>query len=49
MHPGEYTGTTTYEQAFAPKDITLYIGARRLDIESCTDLKLEAATQTTYR
>ena len=48
MRPGEYTGTTTDEQAFALEDITLYIGARRLDNESCTDLELEAATQTMY-
>mmetsp|Transcript_19544 Transcript_19544/g.20962 ORF Transcript_19544/g.20962 Transcript_19544/m.20962 type:complete len:150 (+) Transcript_19544:76-525(+) len=48
MHPDEYTGTTTNEQTFALKDIMFYIDLRRLDNESCTDLELKAATQTTY-
>ena len=48
MCPGEYTGTTTDDQAFALKDITFYIGARRLDNATCSDLELQAATQTTY-
>ena len=48
MRPGEYTGTTTDEQAFVLDDIAFYIGLRRLDNELCSDLELEAATQTTY-
>ena len=48
MRPGEYTDTTTDEQAFALIDIMFYIGLRRLDNESCTDLELKASTQTTY-
>ena len=31
MHPGEYTGTTTYDQAFALEDIVFYISLRHLD------------------
>ena len=48
MCPCKYTGTTSDKQAFALEDITFYIGLRRLDNETCTDLELEAATQTTY-
>ena len=48
MRPGKYIGTTTDKQAFVLKDIEFYIGIWRLDNESCTDLELEAATQTMY-
>ena len=48
MRPGEYTGTTTNDQAFELEDITFYIGAQRLDNATCSDLELQAATQTTY-
>ena len=48
MRSGKYTSTTTNEQAFSLEDITFYIGMGCLDIEFCTDLELEAATQTTY-
>ena len=48
MRPGEYTGTTTDDQAFALDDVAVYIGARRLNHATCSDLELQAATQTTY-
>ena len=43
MRSDKYTGTTSKKQAFALEDITFYIGLRRLDNETCTDLKLEVA------
>ena len=48
MRPGEYTGTTTDDQAFALDDVAVFIGSRRLDNEFCSDLELAAATHTTY-
>ena len=48
MRPSKYTGTTSNKQVFALQDITLYIGLRRLNNDTYTDLELEAATQTTY-
>ena len=48
MRPGEYNGTTTNKQAFAFDGIAFYIGLKRLNNEFCSDLELEAATQTTY-
>ena len=40
MRPGEYTGTTTDDQAFALDDIAVYIGARRLNHATCSNLEL---------
>ena len=48
MRPGEYTGTTTDDQAFALDDVAVFIGSRRLNNEFCSDLELTAATHTTY-
>ena len=39
---------TTHDQAFALKDTTFYISLRRHDNETCANLELETATQTTY-
>ena len=48
MRPGEYTGTTSNDQAFALDDVAVFIGSKRLDNEFCSDLELAAATHTTY-
>ena len=44
LHPGEYTGTTTDDQAFALNDIALFIGTRWLHNKHSSDPKLLAAT-----
>ena len=48
MRPSKYTGTTTDDQAFTLDDVTVYIGAQRLNHATCSDLELRVATQTTY-
>ena len=40
MRSGEYTGTTTDDQAFALEDITFCIGVRHLNNATCSDLEL---------
>ena len=49
LRPGEYTGTTTDDQAFSLNDITLYLLNRRLSLKDASDDEIEAATQVTYR
>lgn len=44
LRPGEYTGTTTDDQAFALNDVALFIGTRRLHNEHSSDPELLAAT-----
>lgn len=48
MCPGEYTGTTTNDQAFALEDFTFYIGLRCLNNDLSSDHEIEAVTSTTY-
>ena len=48
LHPGEYTGTTTDDAAFALRDVALHLGARLLDHETATAAEIEAATSVTY-
>ena len=42
--PGEYTGTTTDDQAFALNDVALFIGTRQLHNEHSSEPELLAAT-----
>ena len=42
--PGEYTWTTAYDQAFALKAVTLFMGTRRLHNEHSSEPELLAAT-----
>jgi len=44
LRPGEYTGTTTDDQAFALQDVALFLGARRLSNEHSSEFEIEAAT-----
>ena len=44
LRPGEYTGTTTDDQAFALKDVVLFLGGRRLDNALTSDVEIQAAT-----
>jgi hypothetical protein len=48
LRPGEYTGTTTDDQAFSLDDVTLYLGDRRLHNDLSSDHELGAATSVTY-
>lgn len=48
LRPGEYTGTTTDDQAFSLEDVTLYLGDRRLHNDLSPDHEIEAATSVTY-
>ena len=48
MRPGEYTGTSTNDWAFALEDIAFYIGLHCVDNEFFIDLKLGASTSTIY-
>ena len=44
LHPGEYSGTTTDNQAFTLNDIYLYLGKQKLSLATAMDSELEAAT-----
>ena len=44
LRPGEYTGTTIDDQAFALNDVTLFIGTRRLHKTYASEPELLAAT-----
>lgn len=44
LRPGEYTGTTTDDQAFALEDVAVFLGARRLNNALSSDAEIEAAT-----
>jgi hypothetical protein len=46
--PGEYTGTTTDDQAFSLDDISFHLGDRMLNNTSSPDHKIEAATAVKY-
>ncbi len=48
LRPGEYTGTTTDDQAFCLNDVVLYSHERRLSNEFSPDHDLLAATHVTY-
>ena len=44
LRPGEYTGTTTDDQAFAIEDVDLFLGTRLLNNSGATDAEILAAT-----
>ena len=44
LRPGEYTGTTTDDQAFAVDDVVLFLGGRRLNNATATDDEVAMAT-----
>lgn len=44
LRPGEYTGTTTDDQAFALEDVVFFLGQRRLYNETASDHDIENAT-----
>jgi len=44
LRPGEYTGTTTDDQAFSLDDVTLFLGSRELSNEHAPDHDIAAAT-----
>ena len=44
LRPGEYTGTTSDDQAFSLNDVTFFIGPRRLNTELASDAEILAAT-----
>ena len=44
LRPGEYSGTTTDNQAFTLNDVYLYLGKQKLSLATATDSDLEAAT-----
>ena len=44
LRPGEYTGTTTDDQAFALEDVSFFLGTRRLNNALSPDHEIEAAT-----
>ena len=44
LRPGEYTGTTTYDQAFALDDVALFLGDRRLRTATAPDADVAMAT-----
>ena len=44
LRPGEYTGTTSDDQAFALDDVAFYIGSRRLINASASSAEISAAT-----
>ncbi|VEU33676.1 unnamed protein product [Pseudo-nitzschia multistriata] len=44
LRPGEYTGTTTDDQAFTLDDVAFFIGARRLHSPTASDAEIKAAT-----
>lgn len=48
LRPGEYTGTTTDDQAFALDDISFFLGDRKLNNSSSTDHEISAATAVKY-
>jgi hypothetical protein len=48
LRPGEYTGTTTDDQAFSLDDISFHLGDRRLNNVSSPDHEIEAATAVKY-
>ena len=44
LRPGEYTGTTNDDAAFALDDTRLYLGPRRLNLASASIAEIQAAT-----
>jgi len=48
LRPGEYTGTTSDDGAFNIEDVTLHLGDRRLNLLTCKDFEIEAATSASY-
>ena len=44
LRPGEYTGTTTDDQAFALDDVAFFLGSRKLNNDLSPDHEIEAAT-----
>ncbi|VEU39857.1 unnamed protein product, partial [Pseudo-nitzschia multistriata] len=44
LRPGEYTGTTSDDQAFSLDDITFFVGTRRLSSAAASDADISAAT-----
>jgi hypothetical protein len=48
LRPGEYTGTTTDDAFFRLQDVSLYIGARRLDTMPASHAELQAATSVAH-
>lgn len=44
LRPGEYTGTTTDDQAFALDDVAFFLGDRRLSNRNSSDAEINAAT-----
>ena len=48
LRPGEYTGTTTDDQAFSLEDISFHLGDRMLNNISSPDHEIEAATAVKY-
>jgi len=48
LRPGEYTGTTSDDTAFAIKDVTLHLGKRALDWATASLAEIEAATSASY-
>ena len=47
LRPGEYTGTTTDDQAFALNDVAFFLGGRKLDNDTATDAAIASATHVT--
>ena len=47
LRPGEYTGTTSDDQAFALEDVGLFLGLRRLSLQEAQDFEILSATKVT--
>lgn len=47
LRPGEYTGTTTDDQAFALNDVAFFLGGRKLNNATATDSEISSATHLT--
>jgi hypothetical protein len=47
LRPGEYTGTNSDTSPFRFCDVQLFVGARRLQLQTAPEVKIESATFTT--
>ena len=45
LRPGEYTGTTTDDQAFSLNNVNLFVGGRRLSLKDSSDADILASTR----
>jgi hypothetical protein len=49
LRPGEYTGTTIDDATFRLEDVHLYIGGRKLNINTASLAELDAASSVSYK